>query len=340
MFYRRSRVRLSALIALAVLMISACGQKAESTSTGSEEVPRVRVALSSWVGFAPLYVAQERGFYEQHGLDVELVPIEDPADRFNALKGKKVEAVATTVDTFAHAIPAGAPAKIVWFPDTANGGEGILTGHDVNSVKDLKGQTIAVNKGSTMEFLVAYVLDQAGLSMDDVKIRNMTSDQAGAAFAAGKVPAAATWEPWLTTALKKNKDGKLLLSTKGGEYAQIMSDAIGFDNEIIDSSPETVTKFLAAMKDANEFIDKNNQETFKIVADVNQISVEEAAGLWKSTKMLSLQDNKEYMGSDDKPGPLFGVYDAATKFWQERGKITDPTPAEDAIAPQFVRDMD
>lgn len=338
--YRKSGLRWATLLACAALLFSACGQGSGAKSGDSGDVSRVRIALSSWVGFAPLYVAREQGFFEDHGIDVELVPIEDPADRFTALKGKKVEAVATTVDTFAHAIASGAPAKIVWFPDTANGGEGILTSSDVNSVEDLEGQTIAVNEGSTMEFLLAYVLDQAGLAMDDVNIRNMTSDQAGAAFAAGKVPAAATWEPWLSTALEKNKDGKLLLSTGGGEYAQIMSDAIGFDTGIIEKSPETVTNFLLALNDAYEFIEANQEETFKIVAEVNQITAEEAADLWKSTRMLSLEDNKEYMGTNSEPGPLFDVFDAATKFWQDRGKITDPAPAEDAIDPQFVQDMD
>jgi NitT/TauT family transport system substrate-binding protein len=339
---RFSRVSLSAvaLVSSVLLTLSACGsESSSSTSKKSGPAPTVRIALSSWVGFAPLYVAKDQGMFTDHGVNVELIPIEDPADRFNALKADQVEAVATTVDTFAHAIASGAPAKIVWSPDTANGGEGILASSDIKTVADLKGKTIAVNEGSTMEFLLAYVLGEAGLSMDDVTVKNMTSDQAGAAFAAGKVAAAATWEPWLTTALSKNKDGHLLLNTKGDEYAKVMADGIGFSNKVIDSNPATVQKFLEALVDAYAFMESDQETTQKIIADVNKITAKEVAPLMDSTRMLSLEDNQGLMGTEAAPGTLYEVFEAATKFWQSNGKITSPVDAADAIAPEFVRDL-
>jgi NitT/TauT family transport system substrate-binding protein len=337
-FSRASLVTIG-LASTVLLALSACGGGGSSTSTDSQAPPTVRIALSSWVGFAPMYVARDQGFYKKHGVDVELVPIEDPADRFNALKAKEVEAVATTVDTFSHAIASGAPAKIVWIPDTANGGEGILASKDIKSVEDLKGKKIAVNEGSTMEFLLAYVLDKAGLSLSDVKVQNMTSDQAGAAFAAGQVDAAATWEPWLTTALQKNPKGHLLLNTKGDEYAQVMADGIGFHKDIVADHPETVKKFLDALVDAYAFMDSDKDATAKTVADVNKISVAEVTPLMASTRMVGLDGNKTFMGAAGTDGPLFTVFKSASDFWKSKGKIDTPVDASEAIAPEFARDL-
>jgi NitT/TauT family transport system substrate-binding protein len=339
MRFSRTSLATIGLASSVLLALTACGGDSSSTGGDSQADPTVRIALSSWVGFAPLYVAEDQGFYEKHGLNVELVPIEDPADRFNALKAGEVEAVATTVDTFSHAIASGAPAKIVWVPDTANGGEGILASPAIQSVEDLRGKTVAVNEGSTMEFLLAYVLDKAGMSLEDVSVQNMTSDQAGAAFAAGQVDAAATWEPWLTTALQQNTEGHLLLNTKGEEYAQVMADAIGFHEDLVKDQPETVTKFLEALVDAYDFMETDEDTTLQIVADVNKISVEEVAPLMGSTRMLGLEDNLTFVGTEEEAGPLFTVFDSAGEFWQSKGKIDTPVDASEAIAPEFVRDL-
>ncbi|MCW2741337.1 MAG: aliphatic sulfonate transporter substrate-binding protein [Blastococcus sp.] len=343
MRFSRASAASIGLASSVLLALTACGGGSSSSSTsadgGSKDAPKVRIAMSSWVGFAPLFVARDQGFFEDHGVDVELVMIEDPADRFNALTAGEIEAVATTVDTFTHAIASGAPAKIVWAPDTVNGGEGILASAGIESVADLQGKNVAVSEGSTMEFLLAYVLDQEGLSLDDVRVQNMTSDQAGAAFAAGQVDAAATWEPWLTTALQQNTEGHLLLNTKGEEYAQVMSDAIGFHEDVINDEPEAVTGFLEGLIDAYAFMKTDEQATLKSVAEVNQMTPEDVAPLMESTKMLPLEANLELMGTKDEPGALYDVFTAASEFWEAKGKITAPVAAEDAIAPEFVRDL-
>jgi hypothetical protein len=45
------------------------------------------------------------------------------------------------------------------------------------------------------------------------------------------------------------------------------------------------------------------------------------------------------MGTKEEPGALYGVFTAASEFWEAKGKITAPVAAEDAIAPEFVRDL-
>ena len=54
-------------------------------SPGSAAAETVRIAHSTWVGYGPLYVARDKGFFKNHGIDVELIVMEDPKDRFPAM---------------------------------------------------------------------------------------------------------------------------------------------------------------------------------------------------------------------------------------------------------------
>src|SRR5438067_2029344 len=83
-------------------------------------------------------------------------------------------------------------------------------------------QNLAVNQGSVTEWFLAQVLNDNGLSLSDVKEKNMKSCEAGAAFVASKVDVAVTWEPWLSKA-KTRTDGHILVSSK--QYPDLIMDS-------------------------------------------------------------------------------------------------------------------
>ncbi len=81
-------------------------------------------------------------------------------------------------------------------------GEAILVPRDspVRSVADLRGRTLALNKGSNVHFLVVRALEQAGLPYDAVKFAFLAPADANAAFVRGSVDAWAIWDPYLAAA--------------------------------------------------------------------------------------------------------------------------------------------
>ena len=120
--------------------------------------------------------------YGGAGVHVEYTVVEDPVQRFNAFKAGRLNAIATTVDTFSRTYAKGIPSVQVLGLDASVGGDGIVAEKDITSPEQLKGQEVAVSEGSTSQWLLAYVLDQEGLSLDDVKQVDLTSADAGAAF--------------------------------------------------------------------------------------------------------------------------------------------------------------
>ncbi len=94
-----------------------------------------------------------------------------------------------------------------------------------------------MQSASTSQFLLANALDEAGLSLDDVTLLDMSSGDAGAAFVAGQVDAAVTWQPWLANA-RETDFGHLLLDTT--ETPGLIVDTVAFRPQFIAENPEAV----------------------------------------------------------------------------------------------------
>jgi len=76
----------------------------------------------------------------------------------------------------------------------------VKNGSAIRGLQDLKGKTIAFNKGSNVQYLVAQALQHAGLRYEDVKAVFLAPADARAAFESGTVDAWAVWDPYLASA--------------------------------------------------------------------------------------------------------------------------------------------
>ena len=80
-------------------------------------------------------------------------------------------------------------------------------------IAGLKSKKIAVTFGQCNELLLLEALARSGLKQSEVTLVNMDADAAGAAFIAGRLDAAVTWEPWVTQVTSSGK-GHVLFSSK------------------------------------------------------------------------------------------------------------------------------
>ena len=61
---------------------------------GAAHAEPLRISYFIWVGYGPLFVAQEKGFFAEEGVEVELINIEVHAAAFGGLFAGQVDAVA------------------------------------------------------------------------------------------------------------------------------------------------------------------------------------------------------------------------------------------------------
>ncbi len=337
---KRSLVALSLAGALVLaLAATGCGGSSKKSSGGgakkTSRAAPINMSFSTWIGYAPIVVGQKKGLFKKEGVKVSYTLIEDPVQRFAAFKARRLDGIASTVDTYARTAAKGVPSKVVLGLDASVGGDGIVAKKDISSVAQLKGEKVAVSEGSTSEWLLAYVLDKHGMSLDDVEKVDMTSGDAGAAFAAGRVPVAVTWEPWLSRA-ESNPDGHVLASTKQGPYRTIIVDAVAFQPDFVTDHADSVKAFLRGYDDAIKFIASNPSQAYPIIAKYIQGKVPDVKAQLATVRLLTIADNKKFFGTESAKGPIYQTFDGAAKFWKRIGETSSTANSSSVIDPAFV----
>ncbi|EKN70547.1 ABC transporter, substrate-binding protein, aliphatic sulfonates [Neobacillus bataviensis LMG 21833] len=317
---------------LLLFALTACGKdQASSESKDKKSSEPLKVTLPTWTGYGPLFLAKEKGFFKKNGIDVELSIVEGLGERKQALASGKIDGMATALDVQVSLAASKIPVQVVWLLDDSYGGDGILVKNGINDVKDLKGKKMAFEVGSTSHMLALTALKQGGLSEKDVEVVPMSAGDAGAAFAAGKVDAAVTWEPWLSKGSEAN--GKVLLTTK--DLPGIIVDTISFKEDVIKNRPEDVKAFVKAMGEAMNYWKENKDDADKIMAKGLKIDEKEFVATETGLKFLTDVDNKKLFGSESNKGSIYQSAENAIKFYKEQNIIKEEPKVEDVINPSF-----
>jgi NitT/TauT family transport system substrate-binding protein len=296
----------------------------------------IKLGMSTWPGYAPLYLAKEKGFFKKQGVDVEIIAIESPADRRADFAADKIQGVAETVDT--HVMRAAAenpiPVKQVLALDDSHGGDGIVAKKEIETVKDLKGKSVAVQLGGGASyFWLNYVLAQNGMKLSDLKTIDMKAGDAGSAFVAGKVDAAVTWEPWLSKA-KAAPFGRVLLASD--QTPGIIVDSLAFKPDFLKRRGADMKKIIAGWNEAVAFASKNPKEADAIMAKFTKQKPEEFTREKTGVRFYGSKENKEYFGTKEKPGLLYTVTQRAADLWLELKLIKTKPKAADLIDGSFL----
>jgi NitT/TauT family transport system substrate-binding protein len=295
---------------------------------------KYRIGLGPWVGFGPLYLAQEKGFFQQQGLNADLIVLTGLAERNSALESNRIDALAAPVDSFVLAAGNGIGVKIAMSVDESNGGDGIVARSSIKSFADLRGKSVAFQRGLPSEFFLRALLKQNNMRLEDLKAVDMETAQAGAAFISNQLDAACLWEPWLSRAIKDG-NGKLLASTR--EYPNLIVDCLAFTDATISQHPEDVQKVVDTVLQAIEYWKSHTDESNKIMAPHFQVDQATYAKTIAGLRFCDLARNREYFGSTT-PGPIFQVAQRASEIWLDAKVIAKPVDANRVITAKFIQE--
>jgi NitT/TauT family transport system substrate-binding protein len=225
--------------------------------------------------------------------------------------------------------------------DRSVGGDGIVARRSITSVKQLKGKTVAVNVGSTSEFFLAYVLQQNGLSINDIHIQDMeSSSTAGSTFVAGRADVAVTWEPWLDRA-EKVPFGHVLVSSK--EYPNIIVDVFGFRTAFLGAHRSIIPRFIKAYYEAVDQVNAGDPSALKIVGKYTHEPISGPPPSVKydltTVKLMNLAQSKAYFGTAARHGPIYAIARQSAAFWLSIKKIDKMPNINVIIDPSFLQKM-
>lgn len=244
------------------LLAASLGLMLTSSPVQAEPLTKVVIGSSGWTGFAPLTLAEQKGFFKNHGLDVEIksIPVKD---RLLAYAAGSLQCAATTIDTFVAWNANNVPITQIFLLDLSHGADGLVVRNDIHSVQDLKGKTISVETaGASPYFMLSYILRKNGMTMNDIKTNTLSPQAAAQAFVAGQAEAAMTYEPYMTTVRDNPSAGKILATTV--EYPAII-DLLGCQPDFLKANPKVGAALVNGYQDALDFIQSNETEAFTIM---------------------------------------------------------------------------
>jgi NitT/TauT family transport system substrate-binding protein len=287
----------------------------------------VRVGHSTWVGNGPLYIARDKGYFEEAGIDFEDINIGDLKLRFAAAAAGEIDIILTTIDAMVLYLKEGDEYVLVTGADTSAGGDGIVASKDITTIPELKGKTVAFNEGSTSQFLLDVLLSENGMSEADIVPVNMDPGDAGAAFIAGQVDAAVTWEPWLTKA-KNSENGHILFDTTNRQ--DFITDFVIVRKEFLAEHPDDVAGFVKAWYKAVEYYKANQTEAVDVMAQGSGDWLSDPAVFAETMAGVKFYDRDRSMqifGTKDNPGPIVALTQSALDVWKSLGRLqTDVDP--------------
>lgn len=267
----------------------------------------VRLGFSNWPGWMPWQVSDETKNFKS--TKAKLLPIwyDEYLKGIGAIVAGQLDANSQTLIDTVLSVAEGSDQVVVLVNDNSTGNDKIIAKAGINSVADLKGKVVSVEKGTVDHYLLLIALKKAGLKSEDIKIEFTTTQKAAEDFAAGKVDATAVFAPFTNTALKK-AGSKELTSSK--DFPGAIADVLVFRREFIDKNPELVQATVNNWFDTLKYIKSNPAKANAIMAKKADTSVAEYVEFDKGTKLFDVAENlKAFQPGNDYTSLSFNAED-------------------------------
>jgi NitT/TauT family transport system substrate-binding protein len=293
----------------------------------------LRIAYTPWVGFGPLFIAQDKGLFAKEGVEVELIRINEATTNYAALSSGQIDAVAAALqDALTYSDPHEPPYVCVLMFDESRGADGILATGDIRAIADLKGRSVAALHGSISHFYLSVLLKEAGLRLADLDIVDLNAEDAAEAFLMQEVDAAVTFEPWLSQG-RTVEHGHLL--TDSSERPGLIVDGLVTRADVFDERRDDFRAVARAWDAAVAYFEAHPDEATRIMARHVGGGLEEPADFAETLKGVHFYDaksNREYFGTPDEPGQIYETAQYAIDVWSSVGMLKVKVTPADVIA--------
>lgn len=233
------------------LLLSACGDDGGSETT---EGGPATVRIGYIPGPAPamnLLLSDERGYFAEQDIEVELTPFQTGISLSNALTGGSIDVgvMGAVVANF----PARGQGKLFLLNNLEADIQQIWAAPDsgIESVADLAGTQVATTTGSAAHLLLHVALEAEGIPADDVEIVNLDMPAVANTFVTGGVPAAALWAPFDAQVEEQLPDARLIATSADYEDAAIAGGWVA-NNDFYADHKDTLARLAEVWLRSNE----------------------------------------------------------------------------------------
>lgn len=212
---------------------------------------------------ALVYIAQDQGFFQEEGLEVQVKDYPTGVATTDALLAGEVDIAWSAEFPMVPRVFKGEAVSI--FAVSSRFSDQVLfalKARGINSTSDLKGKTIGLPLKTIAEFYLGRFFLLNGMHIEEVSLVNVLPPESVEALTGGTVDGVVTWEPY-TSQIKDQLADKIMAWP-------VQSSQPGFGimigrNAWLKRKPELVTGFLNALLKAEEFQARDTERAKDIV---------------------------------------------------------------------------
>jgi NitT/TauT family transport system substrate-binding protein len=248
------RMATATSLALATVALGTAVPTSTFTPAASAQTPlKVRMSVLPIFISAPLFIAQQKGYFEQAGIDFQMTTLWQASEIIAAFAAGELDgsaggfgpaqmnAVAQGALDVRLVAPLHSEKPPVATPLVVR--KALYDDGTVRSVADLKGRRVAINsRGSAVEYWMYAALATGGLTPADVDLVVMSFQDAAVALANGSIDGALIGEPDVTRA---ELAGSIVRLTEDF-IDDIQVTAVYFKTEFLNANRPAVEKFVSA----------------------------------------------------------------------------------------------
>ncbi len=310
----------------AIAIVGACG------TAFAQSMPKVVVGDNPSLSGAPLYIALEKGYYRDAGVDVRLEMSGLSSDMTVQLATRKLDVIGGAITAgFFNSVSKGLPIGLLISRATSPYSHYLMIRPELKDKlkgpADLKGRTIAVvSRGAILVYELIKVLEAGGLTLADVDLKFIPFRQMATALSTGAVDVAVMISP-LQDAVAAKGIGVKWINTDSKIKTQPVLISVWWTNtdwvrENADAAHRFVRGTLRGVRDyCNAYHHGPNR------AEVTRILAK-----YSNVKDAGLIDRIDW-GATDPHGKVFeaSVADVQDTFFKE--KLVDTKVPVSRIAP-------
>lgn len=334
-FKRITMIKTKYFFFFPVIMVFICGC---SPVKIDEEKP-IKIGVDIFPGWAHLFIAEEKGYFNKNGVDVEIVLNEDYLTIQKQFANNELDGAFMVYADAIYSHAYGYDPQVVYISDYSITGDVIAAQPEFGSITDLAGKTIGVDGINSFSHLfVLAVLQKHGMEEGDFFIKNVGAQEVVDALERGDIAAGHTYGP-----------GKFMAKQKGytclafaGDVEGIITDILAFHKKIVKMRPADIKAIVKSLFEAKRFQENNRKEAIEIIAKAIHDTPDSVREGIDAVHYVDLESSIHAMFDEELEEEGMSLIESGkfiTDFYLKRGQLSSIPDFNEIIEPRFVDEL-
>lgn len=265
------KLKSSKLLLLSALLGLVITFSTTSSCSSTDEKTVVRIGYLNITASLPLFIAEEKGFFNDEGITIESIPLATSNQLVDGLLTDNLHCFVEAAAVPVFLAEQKSPGKIKIFAASEITNESpfdaliVDDSSSIKNLKDLEDKKIGVFPGTTATAFLKDFLIDSGVNTQNIVFTPIPPQSQLAALKSGSIDALHSYEPTTTIAVLKSNCRVLFSSV----YAKMLSPnpqgVACISEAFLKQHPELAKKVVTALERAMRFMKENPAECRSIL---------------------------------------------------------------------------